>query len=291
MHLKSSLVTLLVPPLLVATLVHGRPLIRCHATDASSLTAGNCDSSECCPQEEKAHSPKPKGKTVAPRIDPERQIVFQVEGLKCPAVKGIGCGHMLRGVLVSLDKIVGVEASAANYTGTMIRISVAPATDRNKVAEAARKVLTEEDRKAVPLTGADFKRALDREEWRDADRIGELSAIEFHTVILHRVKTFAKVEKIDKDASYKLIKIAEQQWERISEEAKNDGTTQPEEWANRCIRSLPILLERVKDVLTAEQVERFKQTLTGQCRDGDRPEAPRAPTREEKAPREQTSSI
>src|SRR5262249_17769511 len=157
----------------------------------------------------------------------DRQIVFQAEGLTCPAVKGIGCGHMLRGVLASLDKIDGVEASAANYTGTMIRISVTPATDRDKVAEGVRKVLTAEGRKAVPLTSAGLKRALDREQWREADRIGELTAIEFHTMALHRVKTFAKGEKLDKEATDKLVKVAEQQWERISKEAENDGATRP----------------------------------------------------------------
>jgi hypothetical protein len=281
--MKSLWAALLALPLLVATLVHGRMLIRCDATDALSLIAGNSDESECCRQEQKADVTQQKGKAEAPPIDPDRQIVFRVEGLACPAVKGIGCGHMLRGVLASLDKIDGVEASSANYTGTMIRISVAPATDRDKVAEGVRKILTEEGRKAVPLAGVELRHALDREEWRETGRIGELSAIEFRTLALHRVKTFAKAEKLDKEATDKLVKITEQQWERVSKEAKDDGANQPEDWVDRGRKSLPVLLERVREVLTAEQVERLKQTLTGPCRDEDRPEAPPAPAGGEKA--------
>ncbi|HWE36170.1 MAG TPA: hypothetical protein VG406_06325 [Isosphaeraceae bacterium] len=283
MRLNFLSAVLLALPLPVAALVSGRAHVGCYATDGPCVTARTSDGRECCPRETKAAAPKPTGKADARSIDPGRQIVFQVEGLTCPAVKGIGCGHMLRGVLESLDKLDGVEASSANYTGTMIRISVTTATDRDKVAEAARKALTEDDRKAVRLAGDEFRRALDREEWRGAGRIGELSAIEFHTLALHRFKTFAEAEQLDKKTTDKLVEIAEQQWERLSKKAKADGATRPEDWQKRLKASLPILLERVKGVLTAEQLERFKQTLTGRCADGECPEAPPSPARGEKA--------
>jgi hypothetical protein len=160
---------------------------------------------------------------------------------------------------------------------------VAPGTDRDKIAEGARKVLTEEDRKAVRLAGDELKRALDREEWRGARRIGELSAVEFHTLALHRVKTFARAEQLDRKSADKLVEIAEQQWERLSQEAKADGATRPEDWGKRIRALLPTFLERAKEVLTAEQLERFKQTLTGPCADGECPEAPPAPPRVGKA--------
>ncbi len=240
------------------------------ATDAAKPVPGQADG----PSSGKA--------AEASGLDPARNAVFKVQGLECPAVRSLGCGHLLAPELAALDKLEGVERSLANRTGTMIRVTVAAAADREKVAEGVRKILTGEDRKAVPLAGIELKRALEREEWRGKDRIGELSAIEFRTLALHRVKTFAKAEKLGQEATDKLVTIAEQQWERISTEARNEGATQPEEWANRCRKSLPVLLERVKDVLTAEQVERFKQTLTGQCRDEDRPEAPPAGTKREK---------
>jgi hypothetical protein len=283
MRMKLLSAVLLALPLPVAALVHGRAHVGCRATDAPSLSAGDCDGLDCCEQETKADAPKQTCKTVDQPADPARQIAFRVEGLTCPAVKGIGCGHMLQGVLASLDKHDGVEASSANYTGTMIVVSVTTPADRDKVAEGVHKVLTEGDRKAVRLAGDELKRALDREEWRGAGRIGELSAIEFHTLALHRFKTFAMAEQLDKKTTDKLVEIAEQQWERLSKEAKADGATRPEDWGKRIKASLPIFLERAKEVLSADQVERFKQTLTGKCADGECPEAPPAPSRAGKA--------
>jgi hypothetical protein len=179
---------------------------------------------------------------------------------------------MLAPVLERLDAIDGVETSFANYTGTMIRISVKTGSDRDRIAERVRKALTENDSKPVALGVDEFKRALEQEQWRDLGRIGELSAIEFHTLALHRVKSFAKAEKLEKDATGKLIKITEAYWERTMKEAKKDGAIQPKDLGNRLKKSLPAFLERLKEVLTTEQVERFKQTLT--CSTADRPEAP-----------------
>jgi hypothetical protein len=279
MRLNFLSVVLLALPLPIAALVYGRAHVGCCVTDGPCVNPQTPDGSECCAQETKAAVLKQSGKTDARLIDPGRQIVFKVEGLTCPAVKGLGCGHMLQGVLESLDKLDGIGASSANYTGTMIRISATTSTDRDKVAEAARKALTDEDRKAVRLAGDELKRALDQEEWRVAGRIGELSAIEFHTLALHRFKTFAKAEKLDKKTSDKLVEIAEQQWERLSKEANAEGATRPEDWGRRIKASLPIFLERAKGILTAEQLKRFKSTLTTPCRGDDRPEAPPAPQR------------
>jgi hypothetical protein len=283
MRLNFLSAALLALPLPAAALLCGRMHKGCHTTGVACVTPNRCDESECCQQETTAAVPKPTGQTHARPIDPGRQVVFRVEGLMCPAVKGIGCGHMLYGLLASLDKLDGIEASSANYTGTLIRVSVTTATDRDKVAEAVRKVLTEENRKAVRLAGDELKCALDREEWREAARIGELSAIEFHTLALHRFKTFAKAEKLDKKTTDKLVALVEQQWERLSKEANAEGATRPEDWGKRIRASLPVFLEGAKDVLSAEQVERLEQTLTGRCADGDCPEAPPAPSRAKKS--------
>jgi hypothetical protein len=267
---------------LVAALVYGQPFFRCHITAASSVVAsdtGNSEccrteDSECCQPESRSSTPKGAGSSIAQHADPARQIVFKVEGLRCPAVKGIGCGHMLAPVLERLDETEGVEASFANYTGTMIRISVKTGADRSRVAERVRKALTDDDGKPVALAGDEFKRALEREQWRDVRRIGELSAIEFHTLALHRVKTFAKAEKLDEESTDKLIKITEEYWESMTKEAQKDGAIQPKDLGNRLKKTLPAFLERLKEVLTNEQVERLKQTLT--CSTADQPEAPPA---------------
>lgn len=277
MRLKLLLAALLALPLLVVALAYGRSLLQCHhpvATDDPDKS--DCcqpDKSDCCQKDccEPPTSLRVQGN------DPDKQIVFKVDGLACAAVKGIGCGHMLRPVLASLDKIDGVEASSANYTGTMIRVSVTTATDRDKFAEQLRKALAEEDRKPVALAGEELKVALEKEQWRQAGQIGELSAIEFRTLALHWVKSFAKAEKLDKEATDKLLKMTEDQWERIEAEAAKAKGNTPDDWLDRCKQSIPQFLEQTKEVLTTEQVERFKKVLGTPCRDEDRPEAPPAP--------------
>jgi hypothetical protein len=285
MHTKLLLAGLLTLPLLVGAVVCGRNLTRCHHTDAASATAEDADksaccrsdqsqccpsgTSECCPQAEEADPP-----TAAQGNDPDTQLVFQVQGLRCPAVKGIGCGHMLRPVLTSLDKINGVQASSTNYTGTLIRIAVTRAADRARVAEEVRKALA--GNKPAALAGDELKRALEKEQWRESGRVGELSAIEFRTMALYRIKTFAQAEKLDKQTADRLTKIAEDQWERLAGEAEKDKATRPEDWADRCRKSIPAFLGRAREVLTDDQVERFKKALTTPCAGEDRPEAPPA---------------
>lgn len=262
----------------VAALVYGRMQYGCPkggpcVTSPKADGSGCCnpDSPECCPGEKEDSKPTP-----AQGNDPDKQVVFEVEGLTCPAVKGIGCGHMLRPVLASLDEIDGVEASSANYTGTMIRVSVTTASDRDKVAERVGKVLSDKGRKAVALAGDEARRALKEEQWRDRGRVGELSAIEFRTLALHRVKAFAREEKLGKGATDDLLKMAEEQWQRISKEAEKDKATRPEDWGNRCLECIPVLLAQAKTLLTEEQLERFKKALTNPCFD-DGPEAPPPP--------------
>jgi hypothetical protein len=278
--MKLCLAALLGLPVLVAAIVYGRNLTCCPHADSVAANSEDSEKSECClsassecsSQEEITDAPK---QTPVQGNDPDKQIVFKVQGLRCPAVKGIGCGHMLWPVLASLDKIDGVQASSTNYTGTLIRIAVARASDRAKVAEEVRKALAENE--PVALTDDDLKTALAKEQWREAWRVGELSAIEFRTMALYRIKTFAQAEKLSKETTGSLMKIAEDQWERLAQEAKKEKATQPEDWANRCKKSIPSFLARAKEVLTDDQVERFKKTLTTPCRGEDRPEAPPAP--------------
>ena len=280
MSMKFWLAGLLALPLLVVALVYGRNLTRCQHTDSAAATADDPDKSECCPSgksqccspEDKADAPK---QTIVHGSDPDKQIVFTVEGLRCPAVKGIGCGHMLHPVLASLDKIDGVEVSSTNYTGTMIRVSVSNANDRAKVAEAVRKVLAQNN--PVALAGDELRRALQKEQWRETWRVGELSAIEFRTMGLYRIKTFAQAEKLDTETTDKLTKMAQEQWEQVARAAKKEGATQPEDWGRRCKQSMPAMLARAKEVLSEDQLARLKKAMTTPCRGNDRPEAPPAP--------------
>jgi hypothetical protein len=278
--MKFLLVALLALPVLVAALVYGRQLIRCHHAGALSPTEEGFEKSECCRSENSEYSPEcdkagALGQTRLQSDDPDKQIVFQVERLRCPAVKGIGCGHMLSPVLASLDRLDGVQASSTNYSGTLIRVSVTAATDRDKVAQAVRKVLA--DNNPVALGSAELKAALAKEQWRQAGRVGELSAIEFRTLALYKIKTFAEAEQLDKETTDKLLKMVSDLWETLAQAAKKDKATQPEDWGKRGKKQLPVFLAQAREVLSDEQVERLKQTLLTPCRDADRPEAPPAP--------------
>lgn len=167
-------------------------------------------------------------------------------------------------MLERLDKIDGVQESAANYAGTMIRISVVPAADREKVAGVVEKYLTAENRTVVRLKGAELTTALRQEHWRVKERIGELSAIEFRTFALDRVKRFAENEKLTEETAGKLTELAEKEWDRLAGSTGTKAVAQPQrtDWRGR-FRQFPQLLdERTKDLLTEAQRERLRQALT-----------------------------
>src|SRR5258708_5482210 len=100
----------------------------------------------------------------------------------------------------------GVRGSAANYAGTMIRVSVKVDADRETVAEEVKKVLSSGNKKPTRLDGEEFTKALTGETWRDLGRVGELSAIEFRKLALDRVQQFAEKEKLGPDLSKQLVK-------------------------------------------------------------------------------------
>jgi len=83
-------------------------------------------------------------------------------------------------VLARLGQIDGVEGSYANESGTLIRLSLRPGADPERVATEARRILSEqvEDRTAVRLDGAAAGAALRREEWRDQRRVAQGLAAE-----------------------------------------------------------------------------------------------------------------
>jgi hypothetical protein len=203
------------------------------------------------------------------KLDPARQLIFTVEGLTCPAVKGLGCGHRLAPVLARLNKIEGVDKSFTNRTGTMIRIALASSTDRDMVAAAARAELAKDNHKPVPLAGNELQAALAKEQWYTP---GELSAIEFRTLALHRVKNFAEAEKLDKETTDRLMTIAEREWDRSVKADDGYGPEkQPGEWLNQFKRVAESVPAQAKELLSVEQAERLRQVLTGRFTEKDVP--------------------
>lgn len=167
-------------------------------------------------------------------------------------------------MLEQLDKINGVEASSANHTGTMLRISVKTGTDREKVAEVVRKRLAGDDRKPVRLKGDELKAALDKERWRTKERIGELTTMEFRKLALDRIRDFIQREKVADETAAKLLKIAEVQWDRLAQHAEIKEPKQlPHkiDWKRRCREFATAFTEKAEGLLTPIQRQRFKELV------------------------------
>lgn len=182
-------------------------------------------------------------------------------------MRGLGCGHRIAPVLERLDKIDGVEASSANHTGTLIRISVKAGASRETVEAAVQKDLTAGKGNPTRLVGEELRKALQDEEWRGIDQIGQLSAIEFRKLNLDRVKAFVEEEKLGKDVADKLLKLAETEWDRLAKAAETKEGSQPPheaDWKGRCEQFGKAVAEQAKELLAAEQLERLRQALT--CR-------------------------
>lgn len=167
-------------------------------------------------------------------------------------------------MLERLDKIDGVEVSAANHTGTMIRITVRGGADREKAAVAVQKDLAADERNPTRLTGDGLTKALKDEEWRDIARIGQLSATEFRKLNLDRVRAFTAEEKLDKDGADKRVKLAETEWDRLTKAAEaREGNLPPHkaDWTGRCEEFAKVLIEQSKGRLTADQSDRLREGL------------------------------
>lgn len=241
-------------------------------------TGGSC----CSPSNGVASSPKqvaivadscclpPGGSASAHADGPTRNAVFKVQGLECPAVPGLGCGHRLTPELAALDKLEGVERSFANRTGTMVRVTVAAAADREKVAGEVSKLLAGNKRGPVRLGGDELERALDKEEWRETKRIAELSAIEFRTLALGQVREFAATEKLDAKLTEELVKLAEEEWDRTAGRAVGDvkPASYAKNWSARCSQFAASFADRAKGLLSAEQHARLKERASC-CRPAD----------------------
>jgi hypothetical protein len=172
-------------------------------------------------------------------------------------------------VLAQLDKIPGVERTYANHMGNMIRVGLTTGANAGRIAEQVTKVLTQEKRTPVLLRDAELQQALDQERWRAAERVSELSLIEYRTLAVRLVRQFAQNEKLDKITTEKLVKITEDEWDRLGKEsaAKDHGSV---DWRARCTERAAAVVNRAKSVLTAEQIERLKDCVKC-CLEGNQP--------------------
>lgn len=167
-------------------------------------------------------------------------------------------------MLERLDKIDGVEASSANHTGTLIRISMKAGASREKVASAVQDDLTGNKGNPTRIVVDGLTKALNEEEWRGIDLISQLSAIEFRKLNLDRVKGFAEAQKLGKDVADKLLKLSETEWDRLAKAADaKEGNLPPHraDWSGRCSQFAKAVMELAKGLLSADQLDRLGKAL------------------------------
>ena len=183
-------------------------------------------------------------------------------------MQGIGCGHRLGPVLRRLDQIDGVEASSANYTGTLLRISAKSGANREQVANAVEGDLTANKRSPSRLQADEMRKALSGEIWRGVHEIGQLSAIEFRKLNLGWVMAFAKAEKLDEKVSDKLLKVAESQWLAAQQASAKEADLLPHQidWRNRCTQFAEAVAQRSTEWLTPDQCQRLRQSAASRLR-------------------------
>jgi hypothetical protein len=170
-------------------------------------------------------------------------------------------------VLAQLDKISGVERSYANRAGNMVRISIAQAANPEKVVEEVARVFTQEKRNPIRLRDAELKQALEQEQWRTAEQVCELSIIEYRTLTLRALGTFADKEKLDQETKKRLFKVAEEEWDKVSKDGVYQDHT---DLRARITERVVEVVKRAKPILTAQQFERFKDWVKS-CLEGNQP--------------------
>jgi hypothetical protein len=170
-------------------------------------------------------------------------------------------------VLAQLDKIAGVKRSYANHAGNMVRISVAQAANPEKVVEGVQSVLTQEKRNPIRLLDAELKQALEQQEWHTAEQVSELSIIEYRTLTLRAIGTFADKEKLDQKTKERLSKIAQEEWDKLSKDGASQDHTDMRELITLRVTEV---VKRAKPILTAQQFERFKDWVKS-CLEGNQP--------------------
>ncbi len=194
-------------------------------------------------------------------VDVSSEIVFAVEGLTCPAVEGIGCGHRLGPVLERLDSIEGVAKASANHTGTMIRIALKSQSKLDELAEIVAKDLVAENFQPRRMTGDETRNLLAQQTWRGTERIRELTAIEFRQLALRAIGEFSKSENLTEEITAKLRQSAEKQWDRLANDAEpKDSGKLPNEtdWQERFREFANAFFEEARPMLTDSQFSRLK---------------------------------
>ena len=194
------------------------------------------------------------------KIDPTHEVVFKVAKLECSLVNGVGCGHLLAPAMARLDRVDGVARTYSNWTGTLLRVSVAPTADREAVAERAKTALAADEQQPTRIEGGVLNDVLKKEDWRDTAHIVELSSYEFRTFAKHQVNAFADNEGLEEAKREKLLDLVDDVWDQSARGVagpKPDASDYSAYWHGRRDKFIAAFTDQAKNVLTAEQIEKL----------------------------------
>ena len=164
-------------------------------------------------------------------------------------------------MLEQLEKVNGVDAAMANHSGSLVRVSLKDNANPQVVASELTSIFKRQNRKPIQFFNDELALAIRDEQWRTANRIGELSEIEFRTVFAKRVKEYADTGGFDEETKNKLIAFSEQV---LGETAASNQDT---DWREFCEGLFSRMLEKAKALLTDAQLDalakKFKSRVAG----------------------------
>lgn len=145
----------------------------------------------------------------------------------------------------------------------LFRVTIAQAADVDKVAKDLCEVLGARTRSPTRVSGMELNQALKTEEWRDAQRIVELSAIEYHTLTIRSAESFAKEEHLNGEQTGRLMKSVEEVWNDLAKEITSElGKDRAKRnWRPIYDRFDVAMRKRTEGLLTDEQMDRLMKSL------------------------------
>lgn len=166
-------------------------------------------------------------------------------------------------MLAQLDKVKGVEKSYVNRSGKLFRITISHTKDVESVTIELRKVLSTRTRSPTRVNDPELNQTLQTEEWRDSDRVTELSAIEHRTLTIRSVSSFAEKERLDKEQTSRLVKAVEEEWDQlamqISTELRKDRDKR--KWRPIYERFGAAMRKRASSFLSNDQLSRLIEAV------------------------------
>lgn len=158
-------------------------------------------------------------------------------------------------MLAQLEKVECVESAMANHTGSLVRVSLKASADSVAVASELDAILKEQNRKPKQLAGDEAANAIKSEQWRESDKVGELSEIEFRTVFERRVKQFSEAGEFDEKTVTSLLQFSKDVLKETP--ASNSDTN----WGDFRSGLVSRMMEKAKEVLSEEQLEELSEKL------------------------------